>query len=222
MRLKRPDQSERWRVAVFVAVVGLHFLAGLLLYALRTTRIERLRGVDAPLSLLWLSPESPAPRPAAPSASIPEHSVRRKEVPRDIERSPDTARSPEVAAPEPGNAITLDLRTDADSVARRQSDKEENARRWRNLAGPSDSQLEWSRNNVPLIRDYRQFGDDEHAEGGELITWANDKCYYTTHGITTFGMPQSSMVCKDPPKPQTDLFKDMSKRLDEAAKGRAP
>ena len=218
MRLKRPDQSERWRLAVFVAVVGLHVLAGLILFAARTTRIERLRGVDAPLSLLWLSPESPPPRRVAPSASIPEHNVRRKEAPLDVERSP------EVAAPERSNAISLplDLSTDADSVARRQSDKEENERRWRNLAGPSDSQLKWSRNNVPLIRDYRQFGDDQRAEGGELITWANDKCYYTTHGITTFGMPQSSQVCKDPPKPQTDLFKDMRKKLDEGAKGRAP
>jgi hypothetical protein len=218
MRLKRPDQSERWRVAVFLAVVGLHALAGLVLFAARTTRIERLRGVDAPLSLLWLSPESAPPRPVAPSASIPQHNVRRKEAPLDIERSP------EVATPEPGNAITLplDLSADAESVARRQSDKEENERRWRNFAGPSDSQLEWSRNNVPLIRDYRQFGDDERAEGGELITWANDKCYYTTHGITTFGMPQSSKVCKDPPKPQTDLFKDMREKLDEGAKGRAP
>jgi hypothetical protein len=48
MRLKRPDQSERWRVAVFVAVVGLHVLAGLVLFAAGTIRIERLRAVDAP------------------------------------------------------------------------------------------------------------------------------------------------------------------------------
>jgi hypothetical protein len=60
------------------------------------------------------------------------------------------------------------------------------------------------------------------AEVGELITWMNDKCYYTTHGIATFGMPQTSMVCKDPPKPETDLFKHMRKKLDAAPKGRAP
>jgi hypothetical protein len=218
MRLKRPDQSERWRVAVFVAVVGLHILAGLVLFAARTTQIERLRGVDAPLSLLWLSPERPPPRPVAPSASIPEHNVRRKEAP------PDTERPSEVATPEPSNAITLplDLSTDADSVARRQSDKEENERQWRNLAGPSDSQLEWSRNNVPLIRDYHQLGDDERAGGGALITWVNDRCYYTTQGVTTFGMPQTTEVCKDPFKPKTDLFKDMHKKLGDAAKGPAP
>ena len=50
----------------------------------------------------------------------------------------------------------------------------------------------------------------------------NDKCFYTNHGITTFGLPQTGMVCKDPPKPETDLFKDMRKKLDEGAKGRAP
>jgi hypothetical protein len=35
-------------------------------------------------------------------------------------------------------------------------------------------------------------------------------------------MPQTSKVCKDPPKPETELFKDMRKKLDEGAKGRAP
>ena len=213
----RPGQSGRWRLAVFVAVVGLHFLAGLLILATGSIRIQRLRAA-APLSLLWLSPESPPQRPAASAESTPEHNLKKRETSRDIDRPPD------VVEPEPSNAITLplDLSTDADAAARRQSDQEENERRWRNLAGPSDSQLEWSRNNVPLVRDYHQLGDSERAEGGELITWVNDKCYFTTHGITTFGMPQTSEVCKDPPKPETDLFKDMSKKLDEGAKGRAP
>jgi hypothetical protein len=215
MRLKRPDRSERGRVAVFVAVLCLHVLAGLLLFATGTIRIGRLRS-DAPLSLLRLSQDRPT-RPAIPSA-LPDHGLKRRQA------SLDLARPPEVAAPEPNNAITLpfDFRTDADSVARRQADKEENERKWRNLAGPSESQLEWSRNNVPLIRDYHQLGDDERAAGGELITWENDKCYYTTHAVTTFGMPQTSKVCKDPPKPETDLFKDMRKKLDDGAKGRAP
>lgn len=170
--------------------------------------------VDAPLSLLWLSQESPPQRPV-PSA-LPERNLKRREA------SLDNARPPDVATPEPSNAITLPLDFSSDTIARRQADKEENARRWRNLAGPSESQLEWSRNNVPLVRDYHQLGDSEHAEGGELITWVNDKCYFTTHGVTTFGMPQTSKVCKDPPKPETELFKDMRKKMDEGAKGRAP
>lgn len=130
---------------------------------------------------------------------------------------------PNPGEPEPNNTITLpfDLSTESDAAARRQTDKEENEKRWRNLAGPSESQLEWWRNNTPLARDH-QLGDTEHAEGGEIITWVNDKCYFTTHGITTFGMPQTSKVCKDPPKPETDLFKDMRKKLDEGAKGRVP
>jgi hypothetical protein len=142
--------------------------------------------------------------------------LKKRKSPQDIERPPG------IAAPEPNNAIApLDLGVEADAAARRQSDLEENERRWRNLAGPSESQLEWWRNNTPLARDHR-LGDIERAEGGELITWMNDKCFFTTHGINTFGLPQTSRVCKDPPKPETDLFKDMRKRLDESAKGRAP
>ena len=219
MRLRLTRQAEKWRVAVFVAVLGLHLLAGLALFATGTIRVARLRAVETPVALLWLSPQRPPQLPAAASTStIPQ--LKRREASPDIDRPPEVAR-PE---PEPSNAITLplDLSTDADSAARRQADKERNEGRWRNLAGPQDSQLEWSRNNAPLIRDYHRFGDDEHAEGGELITWANDKCFYTTHGLTTFGMPQTGMVCKDPPKPETDLFKDMRKKLDEDAKGRAP
>ena len=195
----------------------MHVLAGLLIFATGATRLARWRGVDAPPPLLWLS-QSPAQRPAASSASIPEREVKKKETPLDLEPPPD------VAAPEPRNAITLpsDLGAEADAAARRQANEEENERRRRNLAGPSESQLEWSRNNVPLIRGYHQLGDDERAEGGELITWVNDRCYYTTHGAATFGMSPTSKVCKDPPKPETDLFKDMRKQLDDSSKGRAP
>jgi hypothetical protein len=217
MRLRRRGQSKGWRVAVFVAVVGLHFLAGWIILAPGGVR-ARLRSVDTPLSLVWLSRESAPKPPDSSPASIPSQPIRRRKS------SEDSNRPPNLTEPEPNNAITLplDLSDAADSAARRQADQEEAERRWRNLAGPSESQLEWSRNNVPLVRDYHQLGDDERAAGGELITWVNDKCYFTTHGITTFGMPQTSKVCKDPPKPETELFKDMRKRLDEGAKGRAP
>jgi hypothetical protein len=217
MRLKRPDRSKSWRIAVFIAVVGLHVLAGLLLFAPGTVRIERMRAA-APLSLLWLSRENRFRPPVTPAASTPEQSLKKRAASPDIEPPPDAA------VAEASNAITLplELSSEADAAARRQSDQEGNERRWRNLAGPSDSQLEWSRNNVPLVRDRHQRNDIEHAEGGEIITWMNDKCFYTNHGITTFGLPQTGMVCKDPPKPETDLFKDMRKKLDESAKGRAP
>jgi hypothetical protein len=202
---------------VFIAVLGVHVLTGLLLFASGTVRIERVR-TAAPLSLLWLPRENPPKIPVTPAASAPDKNRKRRSA------SPDIAPPPDTAAAESGNAITLplDLGTEADAAARRQSDKEETERRRRNLAGPSDSQLEWWRNNVPLIRDYHQSGDSERAEGGELITWVNDKCFYTTHAISTFGMPQTGMVCKDPPKPETDLFKDMRRKLDESAEGRAP
>jgi hypothetical protein len=198
-------------------VVGLHVVVGLLLFAKGTIRIARLRVVDSPLSLLSLSQESPPKLPATLPASIPTRNLRRRESSRDIDLPVS------VVEPEPNNAITLpfDFSTDADAAARRQSDKEESERRRRNLAGPSESQLEWWRNNTPLALDH-QLGDTEHAEGGEIITWMDDKCYFTTHGITTFGLPQTSQVCKDPPKPETELFKDMRKKLRERTKGRAP
>ena len=210
-------QAEKWRVAVLVAVVGLHFLAALLIFATDGIRITSLRVADSSLPLLSLPQESPRKPPAALPASIPTPKQKR-EASRDIDLPAS------IVEPEPGNAITLpfDLGAEADAAARRQSDKEESERHWRNLAGPSDSQLEWSRNNVPLVRGYHEFGDNERAEGGELITWVNDKCFYTTHGITTLGLPQTRMVCKDPPKPETELFKDMRKRLDASAKGRVP
>lgn len=216
MRLRRPGQAERGRVAVFIAVVSLHFFLVVIVAGTGSIRIARLRA-DSPLSLLLLSRESLPRFPAISPASIPNQKLIRRESLRDIKRPPS------IAEPEPDNAITLplDLSGEADAAERRQSDLEEHERRWRNLAGPSVSQLEWWRNNTPLARDH-QPGDSEHAEGGELITWVNDKCYFTTHGITTFGLPQTSKVCKDPPKPETDLFKDMRKKLDESAKARAP
>ena len=213
--MRRPRQSERWRVAVFIAVLGLHFAVGLLLFSGRTIRIVR-PNVDTPVSLLTLPRESPAQTPAVSSASV--KNLKRRQISKDFDQS---AKKP---AAEPNNAITMsfDLKSDADAAARRQADQQQNERRWRNLAGPSESQLEWWKNNAPLTRDHHLPGDSEHAEGGELITWVDDKCFYTTHSITTFGMPGTSKVCKDPPKAETDLFKDMRKKLDEGAKGRAP
>ena len=213
----RRGQS-RWRPAVFVAVLGLHVLAGLLLLAAGRIRILRPTTVAVPLSLLWLSTASKPQTPAGSETSTPEQNLQRKALP------PDIARPHEVAAPKPSNAITLplDLGAEADAAAQRQTDTDAQEKRWRNLAGPSESQLEWSRDNIPLIRDYHQRNDVEHGEGGEIITWMNDKCFYTTHGISILGLPQTRMVCKDPPKPETELFKDMRKQLDESAKGRAP
>jgi hypothetical protein len=210
MPLRRPGRSGRWRVAVFIAVVGLHVVVGLLLVSKGTVRFARLRA-DTPLSIVRLSLEIPLRLPVRPPASELSQPPRRRDSLREVDRL--------VAEPEPGNAITLplDLRAEGEAAARRQADKKEDERRWRNLAGPSESQLEWWRNNAPLAPDH-PYGDSEHAEGGEIITWVDDKCYWTTHGIATFGPPQSSKVCKDPPKPETELFKDMRKKLDEGAK----
>ena len=214
--MRRRRQSERWRIAVFIAVLGLHFAVGLLLFSGRTVRIVRPKA-DTPLLLLTLPRGSPSRANAVSSAST--KNLTRKEISRKFDQSPEI--TPEA---EPNNAITMsfDLKSDADAAARRQADQRQNERRWRNLAGPSESQLEWWKNNAPLIRDRHLPGDTEHAEGGELITWVDDKCFYTTHSITPFGMSETGKVCKDPPKAETDLFKDMRKKLDESAKGPVP
>ena len=58
-------------------------------------------------------------------------------------------------------------------------------------------------------------------DAGEILPGRRNHSwsFYTTHGISTFGMPQTSQVCKDPPKPETELFKDIRKKPDERAKG---
>jgi hypothetical protein len=41
-----------------------------------------------------------------------------------------------------------------------------------------------------------------------VVVW---EWWEATHGITKFGMPQASKVCKDLPKRETDLFKDCTR-----------
>jgi hypothetical protein len=124
---------------------------------------------------------------------------------------------------EPNNAITvpyIDWGAEAEAGAKRKVDSDEAERHRRNLAGPSGSQLDW--NNAAIVGEHPKFGDSERAEGGEAITWESDKCYWTTHGVTIYGMPQTSKVCKDPPKADAELFKGMRKKLDEGDTGRTP
>jgi hypothetical protein len=126
---------------------------------------------------------------------------------------------------EPNNAITvpyIDWDAEAKEGAQRKVDNEEAERRRRNLAGPSDSQLDWARNNAAVTSEHHKWGDSERAEGGEVITWENEKCYWTTHGVTIYGMLQTVKVCKDPPKTDAELFKEMRKKLDERGASPTP
>src|ERR1700692_2910872 len=111
MQLRRHGQTERRRVAVFVAGGGLHFLAGVIILRNGTIRFARLRSEKAQLSCLSLSRKSPPELPVAAPAT-PRQNARRREASRDIERLPNP---PET---EPNNAITLpfDLSTDADAA----------------------------------------------------------------------------------------------------------
>jgi hypothetical protein len=218
MLLTRPDRTERWRVAVFFAVVGVHLLAGLLMLAatkVRTAILSPEQGV-----IVTFLPSAELRRPPSDLSTSP--------VPTNLsnpkKRESSTPADGKPVA-EPDNAITvpyIDWGAEAEAGAQRNFDNDEAERRRRNLAGPSDSQLDWARNNAAIVGEHHKLGDSERAEGGEAITWENDKCYWTTHGVTIYGMPQTSKVCKDPPKADAELFKEMRKKLDERDTGRTP
>jgi hypothetical protein len=128
-------------------------------------------------------------------------------------------------APEQSNAITIpnvSWDAEAEAVVRRKTNNEEAEKRRRSLAGPSDSQFDWARNNAPLPPDQHEAGDTERAAGGQVTTWVNDKCYWTTSGATSAGMSHTTKVCKDPPKPADELFKGMRKKLDDRDSTRLP
>jgi hypothetical protein len=213
--LIRPDRKDRGRVTAFLAVIVLHFVAALLVLSGSEIHIPKLRP-EQDMTLTFLPSATPRhsaelaqpPAPANPSSAN--------------KRQATLAAGPKPAVPdaaaEPSNAITLpfiDWDAEAQAEARRKEINEETERQRRNLAGPSAAQLEWWKHNAPSVRDHHELGDTERAAGGEVITWLNDRCFYTTKGIATFGMPQTSKVCKDPPKPETHLFQDMRKQLDE-------
>jgi hypothetical protein len=212
--LRRPE-SERWRIVVFIAVVGLHCLAAYILIASRTLRIAGLRA-NGNLVLLRLPQERPPPTFPLPQA--PTHYRQR------VEPIPTVDQPPDVNAPEPSNAITIPFESgaDAEAAAKRLIEKQDIEKRRKNLAGPSESQLEWWKGNAPLTPDHPSAGDREHSEGGEQIEWTNDKCFYTTRTISADGTLQGGKICKDPPKPATDLFKDMRKTLEDRAKASVP
>ena len=210
-----PDRNNRGRVAAFLAVIVLHLVAGLLVLSGSEIHILNLRP-EQDLTLTFLpsaSPRLPPELAHSPAPSNPSSANKRQA---SLAAGPKPA-EPDVAA-EPSNAITLpliDWDAETQAEARRRETNEETERQRRNLAGPSAAQLEWWKQNAPWVRDHHELGDTEGAAGGEVITWLNDRCFYTTKGITTFGMPQTSKVCKDPPKPETHLFQDMRKQLDE-------
>lgn len=217
MLLARPYRTGRWRSSVFIAVVCLHGLAGLLILAATDGRIVILRP-DQGLTLMFLQPSKPrSPALNISTSQIPVNASNAKKYrpPKPIDRTPLAESSTAITVP------YIDWDAEIEAGTRRKVENDEAVRRQRNLAGPSEAQLDWERNNVPLERSH-QDGDTEHAEGGEVITWINDKCFYTTLGLSAIGMPQISAVCKDPPKPDTELFKEMRKKLDERNTSRTP
>jgi len=215
MRLNRSDRTEKWRVAVVIAVVALHLFAGrLFLTATQIRTVVPHPERATPLTFLYFR-ERPPPPPVLSSSRAIKEAVNRTPPPRP----------PTIIAPNIDNAITVppvNWDAEADAGVQELLDHDEQLRQHRNLAGPSDSQLQRAREIAPITSEHHEPGNSERSEGGEVITWENDKCYFTNHGTTTFGPPQTSRVCKDPPKPETELFKDMQKSLDDRVTNRTP
>lgn len=215
MRLNRSDLTEKWRVAVVIAVVALHLLVGTLFLAatqIRTVVPHPERAI--PLTFLYFR-ELPPPPPVLSSSRVIKEAVNRTPPPRP----------PTIIAPNPDNAITvppINWNAEAHAGVQQVLNHDEELRQHRNLAGPSDSQLQRAREIAPSTSEHHEPGKSERSEGGEVITWENDQCYITNHGTTTFGPPQTLRVCKDPPKPETQLFKDMQKSLDDRVTNRTP
>jgi hypothetical protein len=44
-------------------------------------------------------------------------------------------------------------------------------------------------------------GSSQSFEGGEVISWVDDRCFYTNHGWVPYQIiPPAQKVCKDPPR----------------------
>jgi len=209
--MRRFDRTGQGRIAILIAVVILHLLLGILV--IRANRFQKLFPADSYAAITFLPPLQPSHPPALKSPVQSPH------------RMPD--HSPKLSteasrAPEPSNAITapnIIWDAEAEAAVRQQTNSEETEKRRRNLAGPSNSQLDWAKHNARLVPDHHEMGDTEHGPGGQVINWVNNKCYWTTRGA---GMSQTTKVCKDPPKPDDELFKDMRKKLDDRDSTRIP
>jgi hypothetical protein len=202
-------------MAVLIAVVILHLLLGLLV--IEASRFQKVILAEPYTAITFLPLSQPSPSYVRKSPSESPSQRRTAKAPEPSNGSPPSA--------EPSNAITTpNVNWDAEAEAglRRKIDNEEVEKRRRSLAGPSGSQLDWARNNAPLVHDHHETGDTERAAGGQVITWVNNKCYWTTSSATTAGIPQTTKVCKDPPNADEELFKDMRKKLDDTDTSRLP
>ncbi|HEX3396202.1 MAG TPA: hypothetical protein VHS76_05835 [Steroidobacteraceae bacterium] len=208
------DRTVARRIAIFIAIAMLHFAIGLFLIV--HTKTQSTRSIPHGAELVFLpffekrelAPKNPPSEKATPAQV--------RQQPQPVQRRD---------APEPNNAITLpnvDWDSEAEAAVARSIDHEALEHRRRNLSGPSEADLEKSRSNAPPARDHHSMGDTERAEGGAVVTWVNDKCFWTTRGIGFDGMPQISKICKDPPKPETELFKDLGNKLDASEARQVP
>jgi hypothetical protein len=193
--MNQSETSVKRRVVVLVAVLMLHFLVGVLV--IRASRFQVVIKPQEFAALIFLpSPKPEASRPVISSGVRPLLS--------SPEKSRTTSRAPApVLDTEKNNAITMpnvDWGAQAQEAVRN---------------GEFTRLEKGNRNLVPVPGAQHKAGRSERSEGGEVITWEDDECFWTTRGINPNGMPETKKICKDPFKPDVQMFKDMRKKLDE-------
>lgn len=210
--MRRFDRTTRRRMVLLIIIVIVHVLLGYLV--IHVDRFRTSLPPDRLTEITFLPPSRP--RPSTEHRS-PTESMQRL-TDHTSKRATDQPKTTE-----PSNAVAtpnINWNAEAEAATRRQTDNEEMEQRRKNLAGPSDAQLDWARNNAPLIRPHPEAGDTERAEGGQVITWVSDKCHWTTASAPW--MSQTTKICKDPPKPEDEIFKDMRKERDDRERERLP
>jgi hypothetical protein len=170
--------------AVRITALALAGAVNVLFVSLWLLSRAQVAPVAAVTAMIWLT--APMPSPSLP-----------KPFPRQEERERSRVRTLPIAPPAP--ALVSDT---AISVSPIDWDAE-GARSARNLRdegrekpGPALD----SKPRVLVLPDQSnllpQAGDTEHFEGGEVITWVNEVCYYTNQpGPMNFG-GESRKVCK--------------------------
>jgi hypothetical protein len=187
-------ESQKWgqtRYAVLLAVSGLHVALVIALISVAKVRL-RLASAPHPIELLVLHPN------ASPAISKPPPLLdrARKADPTTVPPPPALTIVP-LDSPTVDAGPAVDWTSEAQRVAQERVAKGDPNDRFRSfLKHPQGIET------PPIDTNHHAAGESQHYEGGEVITWLNDRCYYTSKGTPDphSGMPTTQKVCKDPPR----------------------
>jgi len=215
---RRPD-SENWRAGVFVLVVLFHAILAIVL--LRASRLLDLRqGDEQALEITFIREprQNPPDAANAPVATPRSATEANKATVRKTPQDPDQQSRSVIAGDTQATAVPpIDWESAAQAAADAGIANAEQDKLHRNLSGPSPAQLEWIRKNAPSRDSQHHAGDTDYFDGGEIITWVSDRCYYSTAGKAVYGPGlQTVRICKKPGRAaRGDLLNNMQQYLDE-------